>query len=434
MIRSPSQNGGRRAGIAPLTALLLIPLLGMVAFAVDMGWIVLVQSDLQNAADSAALAGAGQLMNGFVSYHLPNQTKNQPGILSTAESAAKSSAKKFAGLNAAGGVSSLTLLDSDIQFGFTDASGNYTVAGSGVYPNTVKVTVLRDRTANTSLGLFFAPVLGISTKDLKATASATIYAANINSFANTSSLAARLLPVTYDVNAWNNFLATGQDPDGNTTLDANGNPEITVFPSVKESGNFGYLGLDDAHAGASTVSSWITSGLTQSDLQTLQSNSASDETPLIPLSSHNQSIQPSASTDGMGSWNWVGDTGMKTSDIHTLSNYVGDRFLLPLFTPLDPGTTTTTTTTNKKGQTTTSTTTTPYSAGNGNGSHYYYNIVQFVSVTITAVDGKSVVVQPSATMINPTWDILSSSVPAGTGTGAASTTNATTFATPKLTQ
>ena len=35
----------------------------------------------------------------------------------------------------------LTGLDSDIQFGFTDASGNYTVAGSGVYPNTVKVTV-----------------------------------------------------------------------------------------------------------------------------------------------------------------------------------------------------------------------------------------------------------------------------------------------------
>ena len=45
--------------------------------------------------------------------------------------------------------------------------------------------------------------------------------------------------MTYDVNAWNNFLATGQNPDGNTTLDANGNPEITVFPSVKDTGNFG---------------------------------------------------------------------------------------------------------------------------------------------------------------------------------------------------
>ena len=194
------------------------------------------------------------------------------------------------------------------------------------------------------------------------------------------------------------------------------------------------MGLDDSHAGASTVSSWITSGLTQSELQTLLSNSASDETPLIPLSSHNQTILPSASTDGLGSWNWVGDTGMKTAYIHASRATSDDTFLLPLFTPLDPGTTTTTTTTNKKGQTTTTTTTTPYTAGSGNGSHYYYNIVQFVSVTITAVDGNSVVVQPSATMINPTWEILSSSVPAGTGTGAASTTNATTFAPPKLTQ
>ena len=417
MKRSPSRHGGRRAGIAPLTALLLIPLLGLVAFAVDMGWIVLVQSDLQNAADSAALAGAGQLMNGFVSYNLPNQTNNQPTILSTAESSAKASAKQFAGLNAAGGVSSLTLLDSDIQFGFTDASGNYTVAGSGVYPNTVKVTVRRDATANTSLGLFFAPVLGIPTANLNATASATIYAANIDSFTNVSSQAVGLLPVTYDVNNWNSFLSTGLAPGASSpTLDANGNPDVTVYPSVKDTGNFGLLGLDDSHAGASTVSSWITSGLTQPDVQNLLNNSTSNQTPLIPLSQHNQNILPSASTDGMGSWNWVGDTGMKTSVEHTLDNYDGDTYLLPLFEPLNPGT--------ASGS--------GYIAGNGNGSHYYYNIVQFVAVKL--ISGDPVVVQPSAMVVNPNWVILSSAVPAGTGTGSASTTNATTFAPPKLTQ
>jgi len=419
MQRSPSKRGGRRAAIAPLTALLLIPLLGLVAFAVDLGWIVLTQSDLQNAADSAALAGAGKLMNGFVSYNLPNQANNQASILSTAESSAKSSAKQFAGLNAAGGVSSLTLLDNDIQFGFTDASGNYTPAASGVYPNTVKVTVRRDGTANTSLGLFFAPVLNISTVNLTATASATIYAANINSFTNVSNQAIGLLPVTYDVNNWNNFLATGMGGDGGPAMtDSNGNPELSVYPSVKDTGNFGLLGLDDSHAGASTVSSWITSGLTQPDVQNLLNNSANDQTSLIPLSQHNQNILPSASTDGMGSWNWVGDTGMKTSVLHTMDNYVGDTFLLPLFEPLNNGT--------AKGST--------YTAGNGNGSHYYYNIVQFVSVKITYVDNKSLVVQPSATVVNLNWATFSSTAPAGTGSGSASTTNATTFAPPKLTQ
>ena len=417
MIRFLPRGGRRRGGIAPLTALLLIPLLGLVAFAVDMGWIVLTQSDLQNTADSAALAAAGQMMNGYVQYNLPNQGANQPTILNTAEAGARASAKQFAGLNAAGGVSSLTLMDGDIQFGFTDAGGNYTAWSAGApYPNTVKVTVRRDSSANTPLGLFFGPVLGMSTVNLNATAAATIYAANIDSFANTSSIAVGMLPVTYDVNAWNNFLATGQDPDGNTTLDANGNPEISVYPSVKDTGNFGLLGLDDAHAGASTVSSWITSGLTQSSVQNLLSNGASDETPLIPLSQHNQNILPSASTDGMGSWNWVGDTGMKTSVLHTLSGYVGDTYLLPLFKPLNP------------------TPGSAYTAGSGNGSHYYYNIVQFVSVKITYVDNKSLVVQPSATVLNPNWVTFSSSVPAGTGSGSASTTNATTFAPPKLSQ
>ena len=258
-------------------------------------------------------------MNGFVSYNLPNQTNNQPSILSTAESSATASAKQFAGLNAAGGVSSLTLLTATSSSASPTPAATTPSAGSTVYPNTVKVTVRRDSTANTSLGLFFAPVLGIPTANLNATASATIYAANIDSFTNVSSQAVGLLPVTYDVNNWNNFLTTGQDPDGNSpTLDANGNPDLTVYPSVKDTGNFGLLGLDDSHAGASTVSSWITSGLTQTDVQNLLNNSANDQTPLIPLSQHNQNILPSASTDGMGSWNWVGDTGMKTSVEHTL--------------------------------------------------------------------------------------------------------------------
>ena len=40
MMRPNLHRLARRAAMAPLTALLLIPLLGMVAFAVDMGWIV----------------------------------------------------------------------------------------------------------------------------------------------------------------------------------------------------------------------------------------------------------------------------------------------------------------------------------------------------------------------------------------------------------
>ena len=410
---------GRRAAIAPLTALLLIPLLAVTAFAVDLGWIVLVQSDLQNAADASALAGAGQLTDGYVQYNLPGQSSSQQGgILNTAEANAKTYAKNFAGYNTAGNTLLTTVLDNDIEFGFTDASGNYTPStpGSG-YPNTIKVTLRRDTTANTPLGLFFGPVLGLSTVNLKATAASSIYAVNIDNFANTSSLHLGMLPVTYDVNNWNNFLASGQDPDGHTSTDANGNPDLNVYPSIKDTGNFGLLGLDDSHAGASTVSSWITNGFTQTDLQTLLSNSAANQTPLIPLSQHNPNILPTLSTDGMGSWNWIGDTGMKTSVLHTLSGYIGNTYLLPLFKPLNDGTLPLST----------------YQAGNGNGSHYYYNIVQFVSVKLVYVDNKSVVVEPSATTLNPIW-VVPSSQPTPAGTGNGNSSHATTFEPPKLSQ
>ncbi len=64
-----------------------MPLLALTAFAVDMGYIVLIQSDLQNAADSAALAGANKLPNGFVQYNLPGQSSsNQSSVLNSSES------------------------------------------------------------------------------------------------------------------------------------------------------------------------------------------------------------------------------------------------------------------------------------------------------------------------------------------------------------
>jgi Flp pilus assembly protein TadG len=407
----------RRGAIAPLVAILITLFFGLVAFALDLAWIVEVKGDLQNAADSAALAGAGQLMNGYVQYNLPGQSASvQNTILTNAETSATTYATNFAGYNAAGGVSSLTLNSGDVEFGFTDGQGNYTAqtANSG-YPNTVKVTMRRDSSANGPLALFFAPVFGVSNTNLTATARSAIYAANLDSFQNVANLKIRMLPVTYDVNHWNNFIKTGADPDGNKNTDASGNPDLQVYPSVKFTGNFGLLGLDDGHAGTSEVNGWIANGLTQTEYQALVNAGQGSDTVLIPLSQHNSGILPGASKDGLGSWNWVGDTGMKTDVIHTLNNYVGQTFLLPLFKPLNDG----------------SSDPSSYAAGNGNGSHYYYNIVQFVSVKLVSAADKAVVVEPSATVIDFSMAVFQNSpAPAGTGTSS----SAGTFTAPKLTQ
>src|SRR5688572_3950787 len=100
----------RRGAIAPFAAILSVFLLAMVAFAVDVGWMVTTNNQLQNAADSAALAGADPLMDGYVQYQLAGSSQKTK-ILQTSLAEARELAKKFAGYNAAGGKSNLVLSD-----------------------------------------------------------------------------------------------------------------------------------------------------------------------------------------------------------------------------------------------------------------------------------------------------------------------------------
>ncbi|WP_305041470.1 pilus assembly protein TadG-related protein, partial [Geoalkalibacter sp.] len=52
---------GEKGAVAVLVAVLLMFLIGMVALVVDVGYLYATRSELQNAADAAALAGARQL-------------------------------------------------------------------------------------------------------------------------------------------------------------------------------------------------------------------------------------------------------------------------------------------------------------------------------------------------------------------------------------
>src|SRR5262249_50887796 len=138
------------------------------------------------------------------------------------------------------------------------------------FPNTVKVTVRRDSSANGALTLFFAPVVGTQNISLTASAAATIYGGTLDNLPNNLSINLGVLPNIYDVSAWDNFLKTGRDPDGNTTTDSSGNPEIQIYPSTKYKGNFGWLSLNDSHMGASTIADWIGTGMSQQDVKALQ--------------------------------------------------------------------------------------------------------------------------------------------------------------------
>ncbi len=403
----------RRGTITVLVALLSVPFLAMVAFAVDIAWIVQSRSDLQNAADAAALAGAEQLISGFVQYELPGQTL-QATILTASESTAKTYAKNFAGYNTAGGVTSLALNDADIQFGFTDAANTYTAVPTYAgFPNTLKVTMRLDSQANGALKLFFSPVLGISSTNVMASAAATIYTGNVISFQSSPGTKTAVLPMTFDVNAWNTFIKTGASSDGTIKASLNGAPQMQVYPSPNLApGNFGMLSLNDSSNAASDIDSWILNGMSSDDLNFLKSNG------ILPLPQPNP-----------GLWNWKGATGFKSSDLNDLP--VGQSFLLPVFEPVvgTPGSTyeAAVGTTYQSSDKTSGTATV---GDSGVGQNAYYNIVGFVGVQITTLDSSSdALIQPAGVTVPTAVFDISSVAPAGTTSQLIST-----FTTPKLTQ
>jgi hypothetical protein len=364
----------------------MVPLVGMLAFSVDIAYIEQVKTELQNAADSAALAGAEMLMNPYVGWQLPGLTNGQlNAILFNGETSARQTAKNYAGYNKAGGVSIL-LQDADIAFGFTDATGSFTTnLSSSQFPNTIQVTARRDGTggsqSNNPLALFFGPVLGVSSVNLSATARATIYTGTTN----TSNGQGDLLPVAVVVSDWNNFFqnGTGADTDNNSP---NGLPQLNIYPGGGgQPGNNGLLSLNGSSAPSqqyySGTTGWIQAGPSATDISSLVS--AGD----IPLGSSAQ---------------WGVGPGMKSSLLSDFQAVENTPRLLPL-----------------------------YDTSGANGSNAWYHVVALVGVTITYADGNgkanmTIDVQPNA-FVDPA-NIVVSPVPAGT-----TTSRSFVFTPPKLT-
>ena len=139
MKKCNNRRGGRdrRAVTLIFAAFLMVIMLGMVAFAIDVGYIVLVRTQLQAAADSSAMAATAVMT-------LPRGDMTD-------------TAKQFAGYHLAAG-KNVRLLDKDIEYGTWDA-GRRSFAPSPTPGNAVRVTAKCDKTTTGDVGFFFAGVL-----------------------------------------------------------------------------------------------------------------------------------------------------------------------------------------------------------------------------------------------------------------------------------
>ena len=148
----------RRAAVAVQVALSLTVLVGFTGLTVDVGAMYNAKSDLQRAADAAALAAASRL----ASY-----SEGDPLLLARAQADNYVSRNKVFGRE-------LTLAESDVEFGravYDTASGSYTFSPTNTFPDAVRVRLrMTSDSPNGRMPLYFARVLGVSDLDVEAQA------------------------------------------------------------------------------------------------------------------------------------------------------------------------------------------------------------------------------------------------------------------------
>ena len=126
---------------------MLVIMIGLIGFAVDIGYVLLVKTQLQVAADSAAMAAASTMGN--------------PSDQIVA------SAQDFASRHVAGG-KSVSLASSDVEFGTWDATAR-TFVPSAAVGNAVRVTARRNNQTGAN-NYFWGRVFGMQTFTTQASA------------------------------------------------------------------------------------------------------------------------------------------------------------------------------------------------------------------------------------------------------------------------
>jgi hypothetical protein len=158
MLKRITETKGVVTVFAALTMLLF---LGLVALVVDLGFGITVRTQLHQAADAAALAGASQL----------------DGTLAGIDNA-RNEAIAYGANNSAAG-SPVTIAPADVEFGWWDMltrNFNPILPGGLGYPNdvnAVRVAAQCDGTSNSAVPTSFARALGRPTMSVRANAVAS---------------------------------------------------------------------------------------------------------------------------------------------------------------------------------------------------------------------------------------------------------------------
>ena len=158
----------QRGAVAVMVAVTLPVLLGFAALTIDIGQALVARNELQDVADAAALAGArrmGTIYQSLTPAQQVSYTMTNPAPI-------YSDVQNVAALNHGAG-RSITVDVGDIQIGQWNGTSK-TFTAMTANPDAVRVTARLDGTSNGPVSTFLASVMGISSVDVRATATAAL--------------------------------------------------------------------------------------------------------------------------------------------------------------------------------------------------------------------------------------------------------------------
>jgi Flp pilus assembly protein TadG len=351
-MQRPSIRRKRKGTILVLSAVLMVLIMAMLAFAVDLGYLYVAREEMQRTADSAALAAAWDLVDCGALTGDSN--------VCVMEESARARAAQYASLNKVLRQSP-GLANEDVAIGFlpnpSDPTASIDLSRTNT-PNTVRVRVRRTESQNGKIPFFMARVLGIDSIGAEVEATAALMN-SFKGFQTPSSGNLDMLPFALDKVTWNecvNGIGTDDwkwDAEmGEVRAGADGILELNLYPQgTGPPGNRGTIDIGSNNNSTADIARQIVEGISPSDMSYHGGKLEFDHNGELPLN---------------------GDTGISAGVKDELESIQGLRRIIPIFSQVT-----------------------------GPGNNASYTIVQFAGIRIMEVkltgnqSGKRVMVQPA---------------------------------------
>ncbi len=309
----------QRSGTVVVLALcLMVTMLVFVAFAVDIGYLNYVHTELQRTADAAASAATWRLLE-YKDVHDSFDEGAITGIRSTAG--------EFAGYNAVAN-KTVALTEGDTVVGQLPYPFSSASAMSFDDPtrfNAVRVRVRKAGANNGDVPLFFARILGVNGCAMEEEATAAFLDGFDGFRVITPGDCVDFLPIALDEGSWLDAV-NGIGPDGYSWDPAtrsicqtnDGVKEVNLYPNgVGVPGNRGTVDVGSNNNSTADIARQILHGVSYDDLQY-----------------HGGCL----ALDNEGKLYLNGDTGISAGVKDELASIVGQKRMIPLFrTVVGPG-------------------------------------------------------------------------------------------------